>query len=79
MCGKQGNMHKTLIEGTELTVCSRCSKHGKILRTLRPAIKKKRRICKQTQYQRIITSKDREFPAQAIYPSCKKTREITPY
>ena len=32
MCGKEGELYKTIIEGVELTVCSRCAKFGKILR-----------------------------------------------
>lgn len=31
MCGKDTNLIKTLIEGSELNVCNRCTKHGKIL------------------------------------------------
>lgn len=32
MCGKVGEVLRTLIEGVEMNVCRNCSKHGKVLK-----------------------------------------------
>ena len=32
MCGKSGDIHVALVEGTELNVCDNCARFGKILR-----------------------------------------------
>jgi len=31
LCGRQGELFKAKVEGTELTVCKNCSKYGKVL------------------------------------------------
>ncbi|MGM5484547.1 MAG: multiprotein bridging factor aMBF1 [Nanobdellota archaeon] len=31
MCGRSGKMYKALIEGTQMTVCENCSRHGKVI------------------------------------------------
>ena len=41
MCGKQAELFKTSIEGTELNVCRSCSKYGKVLKRIREPIKEK--------------------------------------
>lgn len=41
MCGRKNAEYKAIIEGTELTVCDKCAKHGKILRKPKPIIKTK--------------------------------------
>ncbi len=41
MCGADDAEYKTIIEGTELTVCSKCSKHGKVLHKPQMIIRKK--------------------------------------
>lgn len=37
MCGKEAEMYKSVIEGTELTVCINCSKYGKLIGKATPA------------------------------------------
>ena len=34
MCGKSGTLYQSLIEGTQLTVCEKCSVMGKILKPI---------------------------------------------
>lgn len=41
MCGKEGPLYGTMVEGTEMSLCKECSKHGKILRE--PETKRERR------------------------------------
>lgn len=35
LCGKEANLYKTLVEGTELDVCKDCAQFGKILQATR--------------------------------------------
>lgn len=44
MCGKKEAEYKTIIEGTELTVCSTCSRYGKVLQKPKPIAKKRKSI-----------------------------------
>jgi putative transcription factor len=41
MCGADNAEYKAIIEGTELSVCSACSKHGKVLRKPQMIIRQK--------------------------------------
>ena len=50
MCGKETNLVVALIEGTELNVCSKCAKFGKILRRVieeKPIEKIGRKVIKE--------------------------------
>ncbi len=40
LCGKEGILYKALIEGTELVVCEKCGRFGKILKKFEPQVKK---------------------------------------
>lgn len=42
LCGKETNLFKALVEGTELTVCQSCGSHGKILRPAISAVQSKK-------------------------------------
>jgi putative transcription factor len=42
MCGSDTKLFKTLIEGTELNLCSECSRYGKIISPLKDRHKKAR-------------------------------------
>jgi len=35
MCGKEAELYKTIIEGTEMDVCESCSKFGKVLHKIK--------------------------------------------
>lgn len=43
MCGKETNLFKAVIEGTELKVCNGCTKFGKIIKKIKPAVKEKKK------------------------------------
>ncbi|MBN1644723.1 TIGR00270 family protein [Candidatus Woesearchaeota archaeon] len=43
MCGKKEAEYKTIVEGTELTVCAKCSAYGKVIRKPQLAIKTKQK------------------------------------
>jgi len=45
MCGKETSLIRASIEGTELNVCSNCSKHGQVLGKVRtPVVLKTKRV-----------------------------------
>ena len=48
MCGKETNLYKALIEGTELQVCKECTKYGKVIGTIKREIKKEKKQLKKT-------------------------------
>lgn len=56
MCGKDNAEYKAIIEGTELTVCFGCSKHGKVLKKPQMIFKKKeiKRFQKQEKPEIIV-------------------------
>ncbi len=57
MCGKESNLIRALIEGTELKVCPRCGKHGKIVGIVKPDSpkeKKKREKIEKKQVETVI-------------------------
>jgi putative transcription factor len=35
LCGKEGNLYKTIVEGTELNVCKECSSFGRVLKPIK--------------------------------------------
>ena len=47
MCGKDGAIAIALIEGVELSVCERCSRHGKVVRHIRMETPKPKNILMQ--------------------------------
>ncbi|MBD3361495.1 TIGR00270 family protein [Candidatus Woesearchaeota archaeon] len=69
MCGKEGELFKTIIEGTELIVCSSCAKHGKVLKSLRPIIEKKK------EEKKIIKEKKPEITEKLISDYGRKIRK----
>ena len=46
LCGAEGRMYKTIIEGTELTVCRDCAKMGKVLEEVREPVVEERKLKK---------------------------------
>jgi len=57
MCGKETDLYATIIEETELNVCSNCSKFGKVLREVKkpePIKKKKEKIVVKQEEPEII-------------------------
>lgn len=74
MCGKESDLFKTIIEGSELNVCKNCSRYGKVLRSVRhetyspinkehirivPANEKEERVV--SDYNQIIKQKRERF------------------
>lgn len=59
MCGADNAEYKAIIEGTELTVCFKCSKHGKILR--KPEV-----IFKQKEFTRFKKQEEPEVVEKII-------------
>jgi putative transcription factor len=60
MCGSEDQLYKTMIEGTELNVCQKCSKFGKVIQKLvepEPEIRKPetRIMPQETEVIEIIT------------------------
>ncbi|MBI5392456.1 TIGR00270 family protein [Candidatus Woesearchaeota archaeon] len=51
MCGKEDYLLRTLIEGTELTVCKACARFGKVLGNYRPEVKQKQQEVKKQKPQ----------------------------
>ncbi len=49
LCGKETEMYKALIEGTELTVCSSCTKYGKVIGRVRTEAPEKAKQEKKTE------------------------------
>lgn len=74
MCGKSGDIHVALVEGTELNVCDNCARFGKILRKVeieeQHKKKKKEKIIKAQEEPVIIEAIIEDY-AQRI----RKARE----
>ena len=50
MCGKETQLLKTIVEGTELKVCQNCSKFGKVIgKIAEPVIEKKKKIIEEKE------------------------------
>ncbi len=49
MCGKDTVLLRAMVEGTELKVCEKCSKYGKVLGRLSPAVSLKKEKHKQAE------------------------------
>lgn len=43
LCGKETNLFKAVIEGTELKVCKECAGFGEIIGKIRPPVKEKKK------------------------------------
>jgi putative transcription factor len=42
MCGRESELYKAIIEGTEMHVCSKCSRYGKVIKKIvAPMVEKK--------------------------------------
>ena len=72
MCGAQGRLFKTSIEGTELNVCSNCGKHGKVISEVRVAVREKK---KKVQEVREETSVMKEVVQMIVSDFGKKIRD----
>jgi putative transcription factor len=65
MCGKETDLFRTVIEGTELKVCKQCAGFGKVLQKIRVPVKeKKKKIVEQEEEEPEII--------QAISADCAK-------
>lgn len=53
MCGKDAELFKTIIEGTEMDVCASCSKFGKVISKIKSPEEEKR----EQKKQKIIAAK----------------------
>ena len=51
MCGSEGNLYRTTIEGTEMSVCSECSKFGEILGPIREEVKIEKKKSKKIEVE----------------------------
>ncbi len=49
LCGKETEMYKALVEGTELTVCSNCTKYGKVTGRVRAYVPEKKKPEKKAE------------------------------
>ncbi len=59
LCGKEAELFKTLVEGTQLTVCSNCGKYGKVLGRVRinvPEKKKEAPVQKKEEVIQLVAS-----------------------
>lgn len=63
MCGSEGKLFKTSIEGSELNVCKECSKYGKIIGPVKIETTEK----KQTRKSKTVSFPDEEI-IQIIVP-----------
>jgi uncharacterized protein (TIGR00270 family) len=74
LCGKEGDLYKTLIEGTELNVCEGCSSFGKVLNKITQQREVKKR--KQPVFDEVREeSKVYEFVKEDIGTLVKNKRE----
>lgn len=49
LCGKEGELYKSIVEGSQMNVCQNCSKFGKIIQTPKTNIKFKPKPFKKKQ------------------------------
>lgn len=49
MCGKEAELFKAIVEGTELSVCKGCTRFGKVIRPIKQNFQPKPRIEKQIE------------------------------
>src|SRR3989338_6150536 len=47
LCGKEGELYKALVEGSQLTVWGSCAKYGKVMGRARTALPEKKRAAEQ--------------------------------
>jgi putative transcription factor len=70
LCGKETEMFKAIIEGSELTVCKNCGEYGKIVGRVTPASKPK-----QKSFSSEIQEETTESLAENFGELLKKKRE----
>lgn len=65
MCGKETELSRTIVEGTELNVCRQCSGFGKVLRKVHaPAKEKKRKEIEKEETPEIIQVIVPDYPTK---------------
>lgn len=61
MCGKESNLIKALIEGTELKVCPKCGKHGKIIGIVKPDSPKEKKKLEKIEKKQVENVIEKEI------------------
>lgn len=74
LCGKQGELFRAKIEGSELTVCGNCSKYGKVLGYATSFTQKDSQINKQVSQKPVIKEPE-EFILTNYSELIRKKRE----
>ncbi|MBI2136613.1 TIGR00270 family protein [Candidatus Woesearchaeota archaeon] len=75
LCGKQGELYRAKIEGSELIVCGNCSKYGKVLGVIRPALKNADKAATNEQYLNEKPKEPEEFIIANYSELIRKKRE----
>src|SRR3989338_3758811 len=75
LCGKQGELYRAKIEGSELTVCGNCSKYGKVLGVIRPALKSTDKAATNKKYLNEKPKEPEEFILANYSELIRKKRE----
>lgn len=75
LCGKQGELFRAKIEGSELTVCGNCSKYGKVLGAIRPALKSTDKAATNEKYPNEKPKEPEEFILANYSELIRKKRE----
>ena len=77
ICGKEAELYKTIIEGTEMNVCKPCARFGKIINKIKEVKEEQKKIKKEFPERKKTTS-DKEI-IQVVVPDyaqrIKKRRE----
>lgn len=74
MCGKESNLIRALIEGTELKVCPRCGKHGKIVGIVKPDSPKEKKKLEKIEKRQVENVIEKEILSFIVPDFANKIR-----